>query len=226
MQPTSARPHVCVNRMLRRPGRLGAEPFRSRNRRSTIRPIPNPDEKGAAVAVKVVYLSDLTGRHGDKSEFGDMEVRHPDFREPIHLEVLPSEIESLLKSATRVVQVDYSAPGARASQRLFVLVDDFDAVAGDRDMKAILMEALTAMHAERARAAGDGRKTARAGGAGQGKVNYATLEHAGEPHRGKITEAERNLVRGNLEQINARLAAAGMRTIDPADPKMRERYGL
>jgi len=68
------------------------------------------DVKGAAVAVKVVHLSDLTGRQGDESEFADLEVRHPDFREPIHLEALPSEIESLLKSAARVVQVDYPRP--------------------------------------------------------------------------------------------------------------------
>jgi hypothetical protein len=177
------------------------------------------------VAVKVVHLSDLTGRHGDKSEFADLEVRHPDFREPIHLEVLPSEVESLLKSGTRVVQIDYTAPGARSSERYFVLVDDFNALAGDGDMKAILMEALTAAHAERGRAARDGQKTAHAG-AGRGKVNYATLEHAGEPHRGRITDAEKTFVRDNLESVNARLSRAGLRTIDPADPKMKERYGL
>ncbi len=178
------------------------------------------------MAVKVVHLSDLTGRQGDKSEFADLEVRHPDFREPIHLEVLPSEVESLLKSATRMVQVDYTAPGARSSERLFVLVDDFNALAGDRDMKAILMEALTAAHAERVQVAGDGRKTTQAGGAHRSKVNYATLDHAGEPHRGKITETEQELVRNNLAAVNERLARTGLRTIDPADPKMQERYGL
>jgi hypothetical protein len=51
-------------------------------------------------------------------------------------------------------------------------------------------------------------------------------EHAGEPHRGRITEAEKELVRGNLEQINARLRQVGLREIDPNDPTMRERYGL
>ena len=143
------------------------------------------------MAVKVVHLSDLTGRHGDKSEFADLEVRHPDFREPIHLEVLPAEVESLLKSAARVVQVDYTAPGARSSERLFVPVDDFNALAGDRDMKGILMEALASAHAERGRAARDGQKTPRTGGAVRTKINYASLEHAGEPHRGRITEARR-----------------------------------
>jgi len=182
--------------------------------------------KGAVVAVKVVHVSDLTGREGDKSEFADLEVRHPDFRESIQLEALPSEIEGLLKFAARVVQIDYTAPGAHSPQRLFVPVDDFNAAAGDKDMKAILMEALTAAHAERARAAGDGRKTTRPGAAGRAKVNYASLEHAGEPHRGLITEAEKELVRRNLETVNARLSRNGMRTIDPADPKIKERYGI
>jgi hypothetical protein len=125
-----------------------------------------------------------------------------------------------------VVQVDYTAPGARSSERLFIPVDDFNALAGDRDIKAILMEALTAAHAERGRAARDGQKTPRTGGAVRTKINYASLDHAGEPHRGRITEAEKDFVRAHLEAVNKRLAKEGKRTIDPADPKMQERYGL
>ena len=49
--------------------------------------------------------------------------------------------------------------------------------------------------------------------AGRAKVNYATLEHAGEPHRGRITEAEKELVRTHLDEINQRLAERGMREI-------------
>jgi hypothetical protein len=46
----------------------------------------------------------------------------------------------------------------------------------------------------------------------------------GEPHRGRITQAEKDLVRDNLEQINKRLRQSGLREIDPADPTMRDRY--
>jgi hypothetical protein len=60
----------------------------------------------------------------------------------------------------------------------------------------------------------------------QCQVNYASLEHAGESHRGRITQAEKDLVRDNLEQINKRLRQSGLREIDPADPTMRDRYGL
>jgi hypothetical protein len=51
-------------------------------------------------------------------------------------------------------------------------------------------------------------------------------EHAGEPHRGRITEAEKSYVREHLDQVNKRLRGKGMRTIDANDPTMRERYGL
>jgi hypothetical protein len=177
------------------------------------------------VAVKVVHVSDLTGQEGDENEFGQLEVRHPDFRDPIRLEVLPPEVEGLLEAATRVVQLTYTAPGDRSPRQLFVLVDDFNA-AGDRDMKTILMEAVATAQPERARAAGDGRRATRAGATTRGKVNYASLEHAGEPHRGRITDAEKELVRTNLETVNERLVREGKRTIDPKDPTMRERYGL
>jgi hypothetical protein len=33
-------------------------------------------------------------------------------------------------------------------------------------------------------------------------------------------------VRDNLEQVNKRLRQSGLREIDPADPTMRDRYGL
>jgi hypothetical protein len=51
-------------------------------------------------------------------------------------------------------------------------------------------------------------------------------KHAGEPHRGRITEAEKSYVREHLDQVNKRLRGKGMRTIDANDPTMRERYGL
>src|SRR5829696_2817334 len=42
----------------------------------------------------------------------------------------------------------------------------------------------------------------------------------------RITDAEKGLVRGNLDKINRRLRDQGMREIDPSDPAMKERYGL
>lgn len=178
------------------------------------------------MGTKLVRVSDLTGKEGETGDFGALVVQHPEFREAIRLDVLPSEIEALLKSSAQAVQVDYTAPGESSSQRLLVLLDEFNAVAGERDMNAILEDALQTSQAERERTAAAGMKAARDGRKNKPKVNYASLEHAGEAHRGLITEAEKALVRDHLEAVNERLAREGKRTIDPADPKMRERYGL
>ncbi|MCA1605790.1 MAG: hypothetical protein LC775_10030, partial [Acidobacteria bacterium] len=58
------------------------------------------------------------------------------------------------------------------------------------------------------------------------KLDYASLEHAGKPHRGKTTEAEKETVQGNLDAINERLKADGMRTIDLDNAEHVSRYGL
>jgi hypothetical protein len=58
------------------------------------------------------------------------------------------------------------------------------------------------------------------------RVDYGTLEHAGRPHRGRATDAEKTLVRENLDEVNKRLAAEGLRTISRDDAEHVERYGL
>ena len=58
------------------------------------------------------------------------------------------------------------------------------------------------------------------------RANYATIEHAGKPHKGKTTDAEKRLVREHLDEINERLAAQNLRTISLTDPDHVQRYGL
>jgi hypothetical protein len=109
---------------------------------------------------------------------------------------------------------------------MVVSLDDFNLLAGAGVMESAVQDALIAKHRSRPRSGGAAGGGSSAGRSGRGKVNYATLEHAGEPHRGRITEAEKELVRDNLDQINKRLRDAGQREIDPSDQAMRDRYGL
>ena len=60
----------------------------------------------------------------------------------------------------------------------------------------------------------------------EGRVDYSSPEYAGNPHRGRVTEAEAAYVREHLDEVNARLSSEGLRTLDRSDPKVRERYGL
>jgi hypothetical protein len=181
------------------------------------------------MAVKVVHVSDISGKEADEQSLGRLVVLdHPEYADlPVTLEVLPDEIESL-EGASRFVTVEWIAPGARKGERMVVSLDDFNLLAGAGVMESAVQDALIAKHRSgrpRSGAAATGGGSA-AGRSGRGKVNYATLEHAGEPHRGRITEAEKELVRKNLDQVNRRLRDAGLREIDPSDQPMRDRYGL
>jgi len=67
----------------------------------------------------------------------------------------------------------------------------------------------------RTRARGDGER-----------IDYSSPEYAGNPHRGRVTEAEATYVREHLDEVNKRLSQEGLRTLDPSDDKTKERYGL
>jgi hypothetical protein len=172
-----------------------------------------------------VHVSDVSDRQGSEEELGTLEVlEHPEIGEPARLEVFPDEIEGL-QATEQVVRLRWTPPGARKAQELTVLREQFDGLAQGGDMRSILLQAITAEHERRGREqAPSGRR--RGSGRGRSKVDYGTLEHAGEPHRGRITEAEKQIVREHFDQVNKRLSEHDLRMIDPADPDMQKRYGL
>jgi hypothetical protein len=179
------------------------------------------------MAVKVVRVSDLSDRQAEQSEFGKLIIhQHPDFAQRITLDVLPDEIGELPESET-YVEIEFVQPGDSSGQRATLTVEQFNKLGGSKDMRAILQQALEEQRQPGAQEAPAPRRGRRgAATSGRSKVNYATLEHAGEPHRGRITDAEKELVRNNLDKVNKRLREAGKREIDPNDPTMKERYGL
>jgi len=69
-------------------------------------------------------------------------------------------------------------------------------------------------------------RSSASGGSRTDRLDYGTFEHAGKPHKGKITDTEKQLVNDHLDEINERLAAQGLRTISLSDPEHVERYGL
>jgi hypothetical protein len=175
------------------------------------------------VAVKVVHVSDVSDRQGSEDELGTLEVlEHPAVGEPARLEIFPEEFERL-QGAERVVRLRWTPPGGRRAQELTVLQEQFDGLAEGGDMRSILLQAITAEHERRGR---EQVPSSRRRGSGRRKVDYGTLEHAGEPHRGRITEAEKQIVREHFDEVNKRLSEQGLRMINPADPDMQKRYGL
>jgi hypothetical protein len=181
------------------------------------------------MGTKIVHVSDISGREGTEDDLGRLVIHeHPDFQQvPVSLDVLPEEIKAL-EAATQLVVLEYFAPGSRQGERLTVTLDDFNRLAPDgADMKAIVFQALIDQQAQHtSRTARQGEPAGEKRAARRVKIDYASMEHAGEPHRGRITETEKQLVRENLDEINARMRAKGMREIDPNDPAMKDRYGL
>lgn len=180
------------------------------------------------MGTKVIHVSDISGREGTGDELGRLVIHeHPDFQQvPITLDVLQEEIKTL-EAATQLVVLEYFAPGSRRGERLTVTLEDFSRLAPDgTDMKAVVFQALIDQQGQRAAKPGRSGDSGDPASARRAKVDYTTLEHAGEPHRGRITETEKRLVRENLDEINGRLRAKGMREIDPTEEAMKDRYGL
>ena len=169
---------------------------------------------------KTVRFSDLSGELITRDDTLARIVihEHPELGDtPVEIEALADEAAVIEKSALRVAVVEVFLPGEEEPRRVTMDAAAFDKLASDKPMSELLLTARPAKPARRARAAAPATPRG---------ISYDTLEHAGEPHKGRITEAERELVRDHLDAINERLAKQGIRTIDPKDPEHISRYGL
>ena len=97
-------------------------------------------------------------------------------------------------------------------------IEAFNKLAGDRDMAEVIRKAQTAYPPR--------KPTKPTAASTADKLDYASLEHAGKPHRGKTTDAEKEIVRNNLDKINERLERDRLRTIRLDDADIVARYGL
>ena len=170
---------------------------------------------------KTVRFSDLSGELITRDDTLARIVihEHPELGDgSVEIEALADEAAVIGKSALRVAVVEVYLPGEEEPHRVTMDAAAFDKLATDKPMSELLLTARPARPARRSRAA--------AAPAPPRGISYDTLEHAGEPHKGRITEAERELVRDHLDAINERLAKQGLRTIDPKDPEHVARYGL
>jgi hypothetical protein len=176
---------------------------------------------GTPVGQKTVRFSDLSGELITRDDTLARIVihEHPELGDsPVEIEALADEAAVIEKSALRVAVVEVFLPGEEEPRRVTMDAAAFDKLASDKPMSELLLTARPAKPARRVRAA--------AAPATPRGISYDTLEHGGEPHKGRITEAERELVRDHLDAINERLAKQGIRTIDPKDPEHISRYGL
>jgi hypothetical protein len=168
---------------------------------------------------KTVRFSDLSGQliANDEGLARIVVHEHPELVDgPVEIEALAEEAEAMEQAGLRVAVIDVYLPDDLEPRRLVMEADAFDKLATENPMEQLLVAARPVRRSP---------KTAVTGGRGD-RADYATLEHAGKPHKGKVTDTEKQLVRDHLDEINARLAGQGIRTISLTDPDHVERYGL
>jgi hypothetical protein len=169
---------------------------------------------------KTVRFSDLSGQliTNDEGLARIVVHEHPELVDgPVEIEALAEEAEAMEQAGLRVAVIDVYLPDDLEPRRLVMEADAFDKLATDTPIEELLIAARPARRSTRASGNGSARGD---------RLDYTTREHAGKPHKGKITDTEKDLVRDHLDEINARLAAQGLRTISLSDPDHVERYGL
>ncbi|MER7771086.1 hypothetical protein [Kitasatospora sp. NPDC096140] len=170
---------------------------------------------------KIIRFSDLTGKHvEDDDDLVRIVVhRHPDLADgPVEIEALAGEVADVEELALDLVTIELHHPGSDEPRTVVLEAEAFDRLASAAPMAEVLQGAKPVARSIPGQAV--------ASRAAKERVNYATLDHAGRPHKGRTTDAEKQLVREHLAEINERLAAEGVRTIDPANPEHVARYGL
>jgi len=162
---------------------------------------------------KVTAFSDLTGAEVPEDKLGKLVVRsHPSLNGPaVYLEALPDELAALDRVNVPMVSVEWQPPGDGETKTYTLSVADFDKLAKGGPTSKLLDDAP--------------RASGRRSNSGE-EINYATLEHAGRPHRGRISPEEQAFVREHLDEVNDRLRAEGKRLIDPSNKEHKEQYGL
>jgi hypothetical protein len=177
-------------------------------------------------------VSDLTGQEitDDQEPVRLVVEYHPEYNEPITLEARPEEVDIDTIAAKDFVVLSYYAAGQKDPQPLFVHLDTFNDLFTNEQLtpdQALQRARQSQQEQERTRRRG----TRRAGGRQQEtrsreRIDYSQPEYAGMPHRGTISDTEKDYVRNNLDEVNRRRREQGHEELDPTEPRTAARYGF
>jgi hypothetical protein len=180
---------------------------------------------------KTIVYSDISQVDIDEDKHARVVVHHPDLPFPVELDVTTDEAEKFQNTALRLVNVTVYAPDqpvrevtieTRTLDKLFDNVDFDKVLEGGRKAGGHGDSAGTT-YEQRRRSA---RQVA-GPAAGRGdRVNYASLDHCGQLHKGRVAPEEARLARENPERASQNRFAQTGKDIDWDDPVERKRYGL
>ena len=179
-----------------------------------------------------VRVSDLSGEQiPDETQLTRLIVEHPDFDEPIGLDVLPEDVEEhLTDERTRFVVVSLISSEGTVPTRYVMLLDEFEQMFRQGDSATVLQTAYAQQQQEKQRTRGrsgrSGRRGRRQERGRRERIDWSSPERAGLDHPGRISDTEKEYVRANLDEVNARRRQHDQRELDPDNPEDVERYGL
>jgi hypothetical protein len=180
-----------------------------------------------------IRVSDLTGEQiQDDERAARLIVEHPDYPEPIGLDVLPDEVTPhLTEENSRFVVVSLEQPDNPTPTRHVLSLSEFNDMFELGNADDAVEQAYSQQHEEqRSRRRGGRRQSTRRQQTESRKpkerINYASPEYAGLDHPGRVSEAEKTYVREHLAEVNERRRQQGQDILDPADPEVARRYSL
>jgi hypothetical protein len=183
------------------------------------------------MAKKTIIVSDVSGQDVPDDEQVELRVLELEgLSQPIRLDASKAEADRLRLEAKPMALIELVMPDGTVERVAIDAAEFKKSIKGDADEVMSRAEALSFV----APAAQDGSprrrgRRPRAGAATAArtdKVDYASEDHFGMLHRGRVTEEEAAMVRGNLDRANVNRASAGQRPIDPNDYQDKKRYGF
>jgi len=178
----------------------------------------------------MVCISDLSGQDIPEGEQVEVRVLELDgLSQPVRLDASQTEADRLRIEARPLALLELLLPDG-SIERVALDAEQFKkAIKGDADEVMASAEALSFPSAQpepQTRQRGRRQRSESAASGSGAKLDYTAPENAGIMHRGRVTEAEAEWVRNNLDEANANRARVGQSAIDPNDEKEKKRYGF
>jgi hypothetical protein len=170
-------------------------------------------------------VSDISGTELADGEHARVIVQHPDFPQPLELDVSTAEAAKLADTTLRLVAMTVFEPD-KPPRSLQMETKVLDKLFGDVDFDKVLEGARRADLAALPPSQRPGRSAAAPRAARNERVDYTAPDRFGQLHRGRVTEEEARLVREQRQQASRNREAQGHPPIDFDDPTEKKRYGL
>jgi hypothetical protein len=123
--------------------------------------------------------------------------------------------------------VSLLSPEGTDTTRYVLPLDEFENMFRAGDSATVLQTAYAQQQQEKQRTRGrSGRRGRRQERGRRQRIDWSSPERAGLDHPGRISEAEKEYVRANVEEVNARRRQHNQGELDPDNPEDVERYGL